>query len=425
MTPTPPPRQSRISALRQAPAASITLLDSSALIAGVLACALPLLAGLIAGWSVQRIGGYLVLAILYLVLVQQNLSPSTRIGHWFCAHQPVYLTVIGLITTALLALSGDYLLQPIAFTIPFVQGLLALGQRSGPIVGGAYLSLMGLGLWLGGQRSALGIAFPLAVYGALMVFMAAFVRLAQDQQAARHKADELAAALAHERDTLAALAAENARLADQAGAAAALAERNRIARELHDTIAQGLTAVTMQLEAAQRAFDRDPERARTRLSRAHELARETLTDVRTSVWTLAGPLAAGASLQEALEAQVVRFQQRTGIVARYTHSGAPIDLSDDRAGQIVRIVQEALTNAEKHAAAATISVHSQHTNGTTEIHIHDDGNGFDPSTPRSSAHNGGFGLTSMHERARLAGATLLIDSAPGAGTTVRLVLPDF
>ncbi|MFY0100023.1 histidine kinase, partial [Acinetobacter baumannii] len=80
-----------------------------------------------------------------------------------------------------------------------------------------------------------------------------------------------------------------------------LAERNRLARELHDTIAQGLTAVTMQLDAAQRSFDRDAERTRARLQRAHELARETLEDVRRSVWTLAAPLVDGAALRDALD----------------------------------------------------------------------------------------------------------------------------
>ncbi len=404
--------------------ASIALLDRSALIAGVVACGLPLIAGISAGWNMGRIGSYLLIGALYLLLIQQNLNPNTRLGNWLCAHQLVYLTLIGGLATALLALSGDYLIQPIAFTIPFVQGLLMSGPRSGFPIGGAYLGLMGLGLWLGGQRTAAGIIAPLAVYGALMVFMAAFVRLAQDQQAARHQADELAAALAHERDTLAELAAENARLAEQAGAAAALAERNRIARELHDTIAQGLTAVTMQLEAAQRAFARDPERARARMGRAHELARETLTDVRTSVWTLAGPTSLGEPLHVALEAQVLRFQQRTGIAARYRHTGAAIDMSAEQANQIVRIVQEALTNTEKHAAASTVSVHSQHNNGAAHVHIHDDGVGFDPNVAQPPTQNGGFGLISMHERAQLAGATLTIDSTPGSGTTVQIMLPD-
>jgi signal transduction histidine kinase len=411
-----------VSALRKALPTSRALLDRSALIAGVVACVIPLLLGIGVGWSSGSIAIYILLSLLYLVLIQQNLSSATLLGRWLCTHQRIYLILIGFITTALLAVSGDYLIQPIAFTIPFVQGLLLLGPRSAAPIGGSYLGLMALGLWLSGQNNVAGILIPLAVYGALMVFMTAFVRLAQDQQTARQNADELAAALAHERDTLAALAVENARLADQAAAAAALAERNRIARELHDTIAQGLTAVSMQLEAAQRAFERDPKRARARLSRAHELARETLTDVRTSVWTLAAPPSAGASLQAALHHQVERFQQRTGITTTYNHSGAAIDLPAEQVNQLVRIAQEALTNAEKHADARNVRVDSQQNNGVAEIRIHDDGNGFDPHIPQPADHNGGFGLTSMRERAQLVGASLTIDSAPGAGTTVRLVL---
>jgi signal transduction histidine kinase len=409
-------------ALSEAPAASIARLDRSALVAGAVACGLPLLAGIGAGWSGGRIAIHLVLGLIYFVLIQQNVQRTTQIGRWLCDRQPLYLALVGLLAMALLSVSGDYLIQPIAFTIPFVQGLLVYGPRIGAPLGGGYLALMGLGLWLGGQRTPGAIVFPLAVYGALMVFMAAFVRLAQDQQAARQQADTLAADLARERDALAALAAENARLAAQAGAAATLAERNRIARELHDTIAQGLTAVTLQLEAAQRAFERDPQRARARLVRAHELARDTLSDVRKSVWTLAEPSLNGATLQAALEAQVRRFAERSGLNARYEHSGAPATLSDEHARQVLRIVQEALTNVEKHANARTVVISSHCASDAFEVLVHDDGAGFTPNTQQPSEQGNGFGLTSMHERARLIGATLTIGSGADGGTTVQLRL---
>ncbi len=119
----------------------------------------------------------------------------------------------------------------------------------------------------------------------------------------------------------AAVAIENARLYEQAHLSATLTERNRLARELHDTIAQGLTAITMQLEAAQRSFDRDALRTRARLGRAHELARETLDNVRRSVWTLAAPLVDGQVLSEALNDLTQRFADRTGLPARYQHCG--------------------------------------------------------------------------------------------------------
>jgi signal transduction histidine kinase len=212
------------------------------------------------------------------------------------------------------------------------------------------------------------------------------------------------------------LAAENA-------AAATLAERNRIARELHDTIAQGLTATAMQIEAAQRAFERDPERARARLARGHELARETLADVRRSVWALAAPEILGDDLGAALADQARRFAARTGLQADYAHSGPPLSLPGERAVQVLRIVQEALQNVEKHAAAAGVQVRSCRDAAGTRVWVCDNGRGFDPAAPPASPAGGGFGLVSLRERARLAGGALEVSSLPGGGARVSVHLP--
>jgi signal transduction histidine kinase len=221
----------------------------------------------------------------------------------------------------------------------------------------------------------------------------------------------------------AAVAIENARLYEQARLSATLAERNRLARELHDTIAQGLTAVTMQLEAAQRGFDRDAARARTRITRAHELAREALADVRRSVWTLAAPLVDGNALSAALEDVVARFAARTGLNANYAHNGPPIELDHPAATQVLRIVQEALLNIEKHARAKTVQVGSTMEDGALRVWVRDDGVGFAADAPHEHAASGnGFGLLSLRERARLAGGTLEVESAPGEGTVVSITI---
>jgi signal transduction histidine kinase len=221
----------------------------------------------------------------------------------------------------------------------------------------------------------------------------------------------------------AAVAIENARLFEQARLSAALAERNRLARELHDTIAQGLTAVTMQLEAAQRGFERDQARARARVARAHELARDTLQDVRRSVWTLAEPLIDGGALSEALGDLAQRFGERTGIAAHYDHSGPPPRIDNAAATQVVRIVQEALANVEKHARASTVAVETAAGEEGLRVLVRDDGVGFGTDAPRGVA-SGGFGLISLRERARLAGGTLRVESAPGQGTQVVVTIPD-
>jgi signal transduction histidine kinase len=222
----------------------------------------------------------------------------------------------------------------------------------------------------------------------------------------------------------AAVAIQNARLYEQAGLSATLAERNRLARELHDTIAQGLTAVTMHLEAAQRSFDRYPDRARARLVRASELSRQTLADVRRSVWTLAAPLGDGVALPAALDDLVQNFATRTGLAATYTHSGPPPPLDAAAATQAVRIMQEALLNVEKHAQATTVTVQSETNDGAVRVSVQDDGQGFDPQAPpRDGSTGSGFGLFSLQERARLAGGHLQVQSAPGTGTQITLLIP--
>jgi signal transduction histidine kinase len=222
---------------------------------------------------------------------------------------------------------------------------------------------------------------------------------------------------------VAAVAIENARLYEQSRQSATLSERNRLARELHDTIAQGLTAVTMQLEAAQRGFERDPARARTRIGRAHELARETLEDVRRSVWTLAAPLIDGRMLGGALEDLTDQFAARTGMPASYQHSGPPPPLDHAAATQVLRIVQEALQNVEKHARASMVDIGSEVAGGEVRVWVRDDGVGFAPEAPPAAPNGSGFGLLSLRERARLSGGTLDIASAPGAGTRIAVTIP--
>jgi signal transduction histidine kinase len=223
----------------------------------------------------------------------------------------------------------------------------------------------------------------------------------------------------------AAVAIENARLYEQAHLSATLAERNRLARELHDTIAQGLTAITMQLEAAQRSFDRDALRTRARLGRAHELAHETLDNVRRSVWTLAAPLVDGQALSEALDELTQRFAERTGLPARYQHCGPSPQLGHAAATQVLRLVQEALQNVEKHARATQVGVASQLDEAGFCIQVRDNGVGFDQhALPKhDSDAAGGFGLVSLRERARLAAGTLQVESTPGMGTCLTLTIP--
>jgi signal transduction histidine kinase len=387
------------------------------LLATLVACGVPLIAGLARGRPPAWLLAYGALALLAAGLSQAYRLPWPP-ARWLAARPAAHLLLFGLAGCALQALSGDPFIQPVVFTVPLVSAVLCYPPRRAALTGALLLGLMALGLWLGGARQPMALLVPLATYGLLMLVLGVFTRQAVEQAAARRRAAELAAALAHERDELARLLRENARLLDEAGKAAALAERNRLARELHDTIAQGLTAVTMHLEAAQRSFGRDPARARARLVRAAELARATLADVRRSVWALAEPAVDACGLPDALAELARGFTGRTGMPARYAHRGAPPMIDPAAATQVVRIVQEALHNIEKHAGTAHVSIETSSEGGGLRLLVCDDGAGFNPGA--LPAEGGGFGLRSMRERARLAGGTLRVESAPGSGTRVVL-----
>jgi signal transduction histidine kinase len=388
------------------------------LVAGI-ACGGALAQGLARGWSPAYALGYLALALAFLALSQAYRLPLLR---RLLTRQWLFLLIAGLAAFALQVMSGDPYLQPMAFSVPLVYAALAYGLVRTIVVATLYLGLMALGLLIGGPPYAIAVLLPTIGYGTMIVALLAFMQLIIRQAAAREYADGLARDLARQRDELARLVAENQRLHEEARRSATLAERNRLARELHDTIAQGLTAVTMQLDAAQRSFERDPARSKARLARAYTLTRDTLADVRASVWTLADPLVDGASLPESIAELVESFAARTEIAARYEHRGPPPELGHAAATQILRIVQEALHNVEKHAEAAAVSVSSELSETGLRLHIRDDGRGFDALAPTPGPQSG-FGLYSLHERARLAGGSLDIASAPGQGTVVALSLP--
>ena len=382
------------------------------------ACSTVFVQGVASGWTVPRAMLYVTLVLMLgALLVSQG--PRWHFMIWLLDRPWAYLLVTGLVCFALHVVSGDPFVQPIVFTVPFVSAVLHYAPARAALGGLLYLALMAGGVWLGGMHDGVMLVAALGTYAFVMLTLGVFAHQAVRQAAARRQIAELAAMLERERDYLAHLVAENARLSEQAQRSATLAERNRLARELHDTIAQGVMAVTMQLEAAQRSFDRDAGRTRARLGRALELARETLDDVRRSVWTLAEPLVNANDMQPMLQELAQRFQARTGIHASYQHVGMPPTIDSAAATQVVRIAREALHNVEKHAQAANVSIISQGDDDGFVLHVHDDGVGF----ADGQRTNQGFGLMSLHERARLAGGMLDVQSAPGAGTSVSIHIP--
>jgi signal transduction histidine kinase len=205
---------------------------------------------------------------------------------------------------------------------------------------------------------------------------------------------------------------------------AVLEERTRLAREIHDTLAQQLTGIVLELEAADTLLNRGSEgRARSSVEKARELARSALQEARRSVWNLRPAPLSATGLVAAIGHEVEAWEERTGIPARFKARAVPQhpSLSPTAEVALLRIGQEALSNAARHGHPEHVDVELRAHRQELVLSVSDDGVGFDPaaSAPREDC----FGLDGMAERARNAGGTLTVVSSPGRGTTVTTRLP--
>ena len=219
-----------------------------------------------------------------------------------------------------------------------------------------------------------------------------------------------------------ATAIERTQLAEQATRVALVEERNRLAREVHDTLAQELAGIALQLEAADALLESAPERARVRIRQALEQARESLAEARRSVLDLrAGPLER-QTLAAALETLGRRFADETGIAVatNIAQEGPRLPARAEEA--LYRIAQEALANVRRHAQASAVQIELHITGDQAMLTINDNGRGFSAEgEPTESGH--GFGLIGMQERARLLNGTMRISSCAGEGAQVEVMIP--
>jgi two-component system NarL family sensor kinase len=218
------------------------------------------------------------------------------------------------------------------------------------------------------------------------------------------------------------IAVERARLAEASTRLARAEERTRLAREIHDTLAQGLTAIGLDLEGALRHLEARPEQARERLERALTTARANLEEARRSVLDLRAEALAGRPLAEALAALGRAFTSETGVQVQV--QAEPLELPIRVEAELYRIAQEALANVRQHAQATTVALVLRTTPRSVLLSIRDDGVGLPPAAdgraPRPAGH---YGLIGMRERTRLLGGRLRVASRPGRGTTVTAQIP--
>jgi signal transduction histidine kinase len=213
---------------------------------------------------------------------------------------------------------------------------------------------------------------------------------------------------------------ENARLFERSRELSIVEERNRLARELHDSVSQKLFGLVLSAEAAGTLLERDRDEARAELHRLRELAQEAMEELRSLVFELRPPALESEGLAIALRkhVDVLRRVYRREIHVDVT--GTP-RRAPDLEREVFRIAQEALQNALRHANAARLDVELAAVDGRLLLTVRDDGIGFDPQA--AGVRSRRLGLTSMEERAEALGGTFAIESRAGKGTTVRLEVP--
>lgn len=217
------------------------------------------------------------------------------------------------------------------------------------------------------------------------------------------------------------IAVERARLSDRGARLGAIEERNRLAREIHDSLAQGLTATALQLESADSLLDdssgtRDIRRP---LQRALSFTRSNLEEARRSVLDLRAAPLEGRPLAEALRFLVESWESEHGVSARFKAVNAGRPLPPRTEVGLYRICQEALSNAARHAGAERVTVRLVATPEQVRLAIEDDGRGFDDSEVPENR----YGLTGMNERARMIGGELEVWSEAGRGTRIEVTVP--
>jgi signal transduction histidine kinase len=295
----------------------------------------------------------------------------------------------------------------------------------------------------GGFSTAAHVAVGLLVYigcvSVNLVVAGAFTWFGWVSDARHDRNAQLVSELSEANRRLEATLTENAglheQLLTQAREAGMLDERQRMAREIHDTLAQGLAGIITQLQAAEQASDSPTERRR-HFDAATRLARDSLTEARRSVHALRPEPLDRTPLGGALRGVAERWSALNGVPVQVTITGTALGLCQEADVALLRTAQEALANVAKHAAATRVGLTLSYTDDEVILDVRDDGRGFDPArASREPAYagraagglavapSGGFGLVAMRQRIEGVLGTLSVESEPGAGTAISASIP--
>ena len=348
-----------------------------------------------------------VMLLIYGVLL--GVEPWVTAGSRLRAH--LYLTI----QTSLVFIASLFFYELDFFALLFLPlcgqavFLLPRPQSTRWVVILAALTLVGQYIQFGGLA---GLQFSL-IYISRLILVAAFSNLTLQANASRQESERL----------LTELREANKQLQEYAGQAEQLAvanERNRLARDLHDSVAQTLYGLTLQSEAAARKLSSGELDATAEyLQQIKESAQQTLVETRLLIYELRPQVLEAEGLAAALNARLEAVERRSGIAAHLDIGGLP-DLPPQVETNLYRISLEALNNSLKHAHASRVDIAIHNRDDRITLIVADDGVGFDPASPGIL---GGMGLDGMKERAGQIGAQLVIESTPGQGSRVVVEVP--
>ena len=200
-------------------------------------------------------------------------------------------------------------------------------------------------------------------------------------------------------------------------------ERERLSREIHDTLAQGLSSIVLLLRSAENALPDDPDRARARIIEARESASVNLAEARGFVRDLAPPSLTGTDLPEALRRLCAKVSRTEDVDCRLRTDGTPIELPSGYEVALLRAAQASLANVVTHAHATTVVITLGYLDEEVTLDVYDDGVGFVPQESRRRSDGTGYGLGALRERVAVLGGELDVESAPGEGTAIAVRLP--
>ena len=348
-----------------------------------------------------------VVVILLAAVAVVQWRMFRRVGQPWEIH--VCLALYGILAAALMFLQPGWTMYPVLYTIPLTWAILTLPMHQATYWGLFYTAVTAASFAVGINLGEGLIA--LFLYGVLYAFVGAFAHALVRADTARRESQSLLAELqeAHGQLQEYALHAEEM---------AVVQERNRLAREMHDTLGHRLTVAAVQLEGAQRLCAADPKRAEDIVGTVREQVRDALAELRSAVATLRAPIEADLQLRSSLQRLITNFQDATGLIVHQMLPEEMPRLPGPYRMAIYRTAQEALTNIQKHAQAQRVWLMLTISHNRVSLLVGDDGQGVSLRKDQS-----GFGLRGMRERAAQLGGELHLEARKGGGTQVSFQLP--